>query len=192
VPEEIEHYVPWGPESLRVPQRFAAVVKDARYPVRVEIAIEDGKPVCVALARIESVVRLDDGRRIARGPAITGAFVRELALDRVMREVVDAAAIELRPVLDHLTDEERAAWLPAIGSSSGRQMLGRAQRQRPKGRGAKFSNAELQLTAEVVRNALKAGKPTNVAVRKRFHVSRAAADRRISEARARGILEPAS
>ncbi len=94
LPDDVESVL-W--RAVSVPQRFAAVVRDERYPFRIEVVLEDGRPRCVGLARIEHEVALDEGpsrrpRTVPQGPPLTAEALRQLPLRRLVAELADAAA----------------------------------------------------------------------------------------------------
>jgi hypothetical protein len=199
IPADVRDYAQWGREGLLIPRRFSALIKDARYPLQIEIAFENGRALCVAVARLEATahpvtgkpgtIRLDTGKRIEKGPPITGTILRQVPLDRIVREIADVAARQLRRVFDPLTGEERAVWMPAVASTEGQHALKRAQK-RPTGRGAKLRDAELQEAADIYRAAFEHGDHPTEAVRKHFWLSRSSAGRWVAEARRRGFLPP--
>ena len=80
-----------------MPSRFAALIRDARYPVRIEIAIENGRAHCVGLARIAEPFGRVDGsderpRLVQQGPPITAELLREIPLKRLVGEISATAA----------------------------------------------------------------------------------------------------
>jgi hypothetical protein len=195
VPTEIAHYVPWGKEGLLVPAQFSAVLRDSRYPVRLEIAIEDGRAVCTGISRLEVGKRLrlhdgtEKGKWITKGDPITASLFRRMPLDRILHEIIDAAAVELVDILDPMTQEERAAWMPAAGSKSGRERLREARKG---GRGVKLTDADLRRAADIYRAALKKHDPPTRAVADQLHLARSTAGRWVFAARKRGFLGPAT
>jgi hypothetical protein len=108
-----------------------------------------------------------------------------MPLDRIIREIIDAAAVELASIFDPMTQEERAAWMPAVGSDKGRQGLQKAQRG---GRGVKLSDADLRRAADIYRAALKKHDPPTRAVADQLHLARSTAGRWMVEARRRRFL----
>ncbi len=191
VPAQIDHYVPWGSKGLRVPERFSATVLDSRYPVRIEIAIEDGRALCIGIRRIEGRTRLRDGsakgKWIDGGPPLTASFLRTLPLDRIIRELVDEAAVRLDRLFDPLSQRELEAWLPATGSIRGREDLRETRRG---GRGIKLPDSDLRRAVSIYRKALRSGKPPTKAVADEMHISRSTAGRWIFEARKRHLMGP--
>jgi hypothetical protein len=189
VPDRIDAYVPWGTKGLLVPERFGMLVRDVRYPIRLEIAVEDGRPVCISVSRVEQQIRLDSGELIQRGPAISGTFLRNVPLDRLMRDALDQAAIRIAPVFDLLTNEERLAYVRAAGSREGRRAVEQVRRA-PRGRGARLPDDLLRDAAKVYGDALERGDAPVQAVLAHFHLSRPTAGRWVGEARRRGFLPP--
>ena len=93
IPASVE-WVVW--RRVSVPQRFAALIVDARYPVRIEIELEDGRARCAAITRIMEPFNIVDGSdrrppRVAKGPPITAEFLREIPLKRLVGEITAAA-----------------------------------------------------------------------------------------------------
>jgi hypothetical protein len=87
-------WVTW--RRVLMPPRFAALIWDARYPVRVEVELEGGYARCVGLTRIAEPFGLvdDSGRRPRRrekGPPITAELLREIPLKRLVGEVAAEA-----------------------------------------------------------------------------------------------------
>jgi hypothetical protein len=91
---EDAEWITW--RRVSIPQRFAARISDARYPVRIEITIENGRALCVGLARIEEPFAVVDGsrrrsRKESQGPPITAEFLREIPLKRLVGQIAAKA-----------------------------------------------------------------------------------------------------
>jgi hypothetical protein len=120
----------WAPlGSFRVPRRFRATIHDARYPVELEIAIEDGAPHCVGVRRrFERSFRVGDGR-LRRDDG----YLDELelmsaheALAEIGRKIVRALEHDLRDLRDLLSAPHRglrpvpAEYLPGVEADRAR------------------------------------------------------------------------
>lgn len=177
-----------------VPARFEAVVKDPRYPVRLDIAVEDGLPRVVSIGRIEGPVRL--GRKyLDRGPALTSKHLR-LPLDSVLREL----AVAVARVWGRSDYDDGETWVPVRGAPEHRLRLEALliRIEKPQlGRGARVSDEFLQGVAAIYRAALESGRHPTQAVYTSLNaapkvgpISRTTAGRWVAEARRRGFLPP--
>lgn len=215
----IEHDVKRVPDDLvpfahgRAPATYTATLKDTPGPVRISVAIERGRPDCVAVERTPG------------GPALTGAFLRSLPLERILRETSWMVAYEERlftradwddyqrwaakvtakpaygkppvlpptpiPLEDHPDDptsgEYVRHWMPIAGRHGGLDQLRAVKRHRPR-RGARLSDDLLENVARVYR--AHSNNPT-AAVAETLHIARSTAGRYVARARARGFLGPA-
>jgi len=183
--------VPFG-GRFQAPVRFSARVTDERYPVRVTIDIEDGQPVLHALERLPD------------GPPLTGALLRSIPVDRLVREVAWTTVFEPQlmdraeaQLLSH-PDEAAAppgeplpVLRPALGRAGGLQELQKLPKGRHRPRsGVAVPDSTLEQVAAIYRQALAQGIGPTKAVQAQFkpRISRSTAGRWVGEARKRGFL----
>jgi hypothetical protein len=204
LPATAERYVRHG-ASLWFPGRVTVFVRDARYPVRLDISFEEGRPVCSAIARLEAEalegresLLLDDGTWIRRGPPLTTGLLR-LPLERIVKDIAAELALETRRIpvetvdplrqLEQLQPDEQAnvvVALPAYGEEGGLDRARDNLRTRsapPVRRGRRVSHEEIEEAAQLAAKARIRGRSEIEAVKKGLHVSRSTAIRRLKEAR---------
>jgi hypothetical protein len=188
-------------------QTMRVTVRDARYPVELDVAMIDGKPACTGIGQIQRQVRLDTGALLPLGPPLTGELLRKLPVQTILTEAASMTAIDATPrkvqrdYIDpaHELELEVDAsgqvdvLLPARsragGLSAARKSMVSA-RAKPH-RGKRLADKELAVVAEVYRRALRDGEPPTQKVMDFSFVSRSTAGRWVQEARKRGILGPA-
>jgi hypothetical protein len=188
-PPDWSDAVQW--EQYLMPRQVTALVRDARYPVKIEIDLAGGRPLCVGLRRLDERVRLDNGKVIERGPELTGALLRSLPLRMVMRDITSAVAHKIGKLskrhLDPFGAEELVdAWLPVTATPGGLKRF-QTEAFRPQ-RGRRLTDERLIAVADVYRRALHAGRPPTKRVAEAMHVARPTAGRWVMEARRRGFL----
>ena len=188
-------------------------MEDPRYPVKLTIIVDDGRPICTGIQRIEESVLLSDGSLLEEGgPRITSTLLHRIPVERLVNEIVEMYAreegrvrrLEIDPLeeLPVIEDEKGMirAKLPVYGREGGfeefREALEAAgvnpKYERPRGRGHRLSDDQLKDVAKTYRLALKSGTAPVKAVQDAFGpISRSAAGRWVEEARRRGFLGPA-
>jgi len=183
--------VPFG-GRFQAPARFSARVTDERYPVRLTIHIDDGQPMLHALERLPG------------GPPLTGALLRAIPLERLVREVAWTTVYEPqlmeRAEAKRLGHPDEAAARPGEPLPVLRGLLGRAGglqelQKLPQGRhrprsGVAVPDSTLEQVAAIYRQALAQGIGPTKAVWAQFkpRISRSTAGRWVGEARKRGFL----
>lgn len=168
-------------EQRAIPTSFRADVRldDPRCLVRLHVVVDRGAPGVRAMS-IEQ--ELDGGQWT---PAITSSVLRRVALDALLRQVVDDAAqvavsVEVeghQGVFQLKRDVEAGDNTTAWG--------GRPARSPLSGRGRRTSDDVLRQVAGIYRSARRA--PTQ-AVADTLHVSRSHAGKLVGQARAAGHL----
>src|SRR5918912_3926037 len=98
LPATADGYVRHGTRHW-FPARFSVFVRDARYPVRLEISFENGRPACLAISRLEAEelegresLQLDDGTWITKGPPLSTGLLR-LPLEKMVKEIASAVVL---------------------------------------------------------------------------------------------------
>lgn len=198
--------VPFGGFLAR--SNYTATLRDAPFPVRLGVAVEDGQPKCAAIERASPDVSL------------TGALLRSLPVERILRETSWMVVYEERLVSRDEWEEYERAPPPAFGEPpvlfplpiapgdepetrddarfvrmlmtvtgrpGGLEELKALADHRPR-RGARISDSLLQDVARVYRAALRSGENPTAAVASAIPVARSTAGRYVSQARARGYL----
>lgn len=149
---------------FELPRAFTIVPRDKSRPL-LDVEVENGKAVCVAL------------RRRPGGAPLKTISVRQ-PVDAFVRAAVYAAAIERTD----RTVEGEAVWAPAHGRLRREQFKDRARR------GVRLGDDFLRDVAQVYREETDRGQPPTQGVADRLHGSRASAGRWVMEARRRGFL----
>jgi hypothetical protein len=188
--------------SFWAPARFVVTVKDARYPVQLDVEIRNGRAECLAVSAITREVRLDNGIR-ATGPPLTGALLRRLRLESLLREATFAIASERqrlpREVVDPLRkwatpDKEGNVEViaPVRGRRGGEADFMRAYPRPTPKRGARVTLDELRRAAEIYLRAEEVGESTAEAIAKQFHIEESTARKWVMKARAAHLLPPSN
>lgn len=169
--------VPVG--DFAAPRRFSATIEPGdpdRPRCELDIAIEEGRPVCTAL-------RVDR----PNGAPVTSTLLRSLPLQRYIEEATAAALLEYETTSGVTTFSP-----PPIGSDFDAHVDAvRGTRRQPR-RGIPITDDDLRAVADIYRRALERGKHPTAAVMAAHHVARATASRWIARARARGYLGKAT
>jgi hypothetical protein len=189
IPSDVE-WIAW--RRVLVPRRFAALLRDARYPVRIEIELEDGQARCVALSRIADRVRVDDGsgRPVYSDKApLTAELLRQLPLKRLVSEIAAEAA-------DHFGRRVPAAEEALRQYAELDARLDQLSKRARSRAGDGVSDALLADVAEIYDEAAAAGLPPTRTTWERLNrrkgkgPARSTVARWISQARDRGLLPP--
>jgi hypothetical protein len=170
---------PLRPVLLRndfaVPQRFVASGET------ISIEVEIDNPGDPRIRRLE--VRDTDGA------GITSAALRKLAIGRLTREAVAAAARPYTPSEDGAEPVFRIVSAdPREAASFYRQYTRDARRPR---RGSPLTDDDLRQVADIYRAAMSRGDPPTLMVADQLYAARSTAARWVATARKRGFLGPA-
>jgi hypothetical protein len=197
-----------------VPRSFSAYLNDERFPIRLDLIYQDGRPVCAGIQWLsdEDWVSRSDSEAGRPKPntlriPLTGAFLRTVPLATIAHEITAAVAREIRkltarerrsltPLDETLADRRDPVGVPV--TSQGRDGVDRflassksATPRRKPTRGKRTPDHEHAELATIYRAAVRDGRSTSEAVQERFHLAPSSARKRIAQARKRGFLGPA-
>jgi hypothetical protein len=170
---------PWTlvplPDGFAVPQHFTA--EGETVCLEVEVGA-DGNPYCRTLEV-----------RAPEGASVTADSLRRIAVGRLVRQAVAAAARKYTPV------EEGGEPVFQFVSTPPEEAVAVYERdvkspRRPR-RGSPITDENLHQVAELYRAALERGDPPTQTVADQMEVPRSTAARWVAEARKRNLLGPA-
>jgi hypothetical protein len=132
--------------------------------VDLEVAIVDGRPACVGIWKH------------ADGPPLSGEFLRQVPIGRIVREIASRVAQEGDLTPGRLRTRQEA-----------RRLASKAYHPQ---RGRRLSDEHLEDVADVYRIAYNENRWPTETVMQKFGTSRATAGRWVAEARRRRFLPP--
>jgi Helix-turn-helix domain len=179
---EPANLVDWG--GLRVPEMFTASFPGKDLAVRIEVVLDEDRPECIALSRLN-----DDA------PPLTSE--RRFPLRAMVDAAVRAAAFELVEVpideVDPQRENERLVpdenglvrvYAPAFSKAGSKaRPVARTEVQPPE--------PDLSRVAELYRRAVAAGMPPSREIADEYGITSATARKWVQRARERGFLAPA-
>jgi hypothetical protein len=179
---EPANLVEW--RGVRVPEMFTACFPESRLAVRIEIVLEEPRPECIAISRLnDDAPPLSSERRFPLR-AMVDAAVRGAAFELLE---VPIEQVDPRRENKRLVPDEKGlvqVYAPAFSEVAG---SGVRQAQEP---GAK-PVPDLQRIAEIYRRAVAGGMAPSREIADEFGVTRATARKWVQRARERGFLAPA-
>jgi hypothetical protein len=179
---EPANLVDWG--GLRVPEMFSACFPEEGLEVRIEIILEEERPECIALSRLnDDALPLTSERRFPLR-AMVDAAVRGAAF-----ELVELPIDEVDPNRenDRLVPDENGlvrVFAPAFSKVGG-------TRARPAPEPSGQPAPDLERVAALYRRAVAAGMPPGREIAHEFGITPASARKWVQRARERGYLAPA-
>jgi hypothetical protein len=184
--------VDWG--GYRVPETFTACFEARRLGVRIEVAIEEQGPVCVAISRLHhDSPPLTSERRFPLR-AMVNAAVRGAACEIVEVPIEQVRSLQrnARLVLHQnspLVPDRRGnvrLYAPAFHDREGEDEEGSRG-----GSGRPQSDEDWQRLAAAYRRAVASGAAPSGVIAAEFGVTRPTARKWVQQARERGFLRPA-
>lgn len=185
-----DYWIEYEPANLtdwagfRLPEIFTACFPEDRFRVRIEIVLEERRPECIALSRLD----LDS-------PPLSSE--RRFPLRAMVDAAVRAAAFELVDIPVERVDPEARKSKRLVPDERGYVQLytpafddrGRARKQAGPRRSG--GDQDLQRVAALYRRAVAQGSAPSSAIAGEFGITPAAARKRVQRARERGLLGPA-
>ena len=180
---EPANLVDWG--GLRVPEVFSACFPEDGLEVRIEIVLDEERPECIALSRLnDDALPLTSERRFPLR-AMVDAAVRGAAF-----ELVEVPIDEVDPNRenDRLVPDENGlvrVFAPAFSKAGG------GARGQPARKPSAQPVPDLERVSALYRRAVAAGMPPSREIANEFGITPASARKWVQRARERGYLAPA-
>jgi Helix-turn-helix domain len=179
---EPANLVDW--RNVRVPEMFTACFPDERFAIRIEVFLEEERPECIALSRLnDDAPPLSSDRRFPLRTMVDAA-VRGVAFE-LMEVPIDQ--VDPRRENKRLVPDEHGlvqVYAPAFSDAPGRSA-------RLVSKPGEKQSPDLQRVAEVYRWAVAGGMAPSHEIAGEFGVTRATARKWVQRARERGVLAPA-
>jgi hypothetical protein len=179
---EPANLVDWG--GLRVPEMFTASFPAEELQARIEIVLDEDRPECIALSRLnDDAPPLTSERRFPLR-AMVDAAVRGAAFELVE---VPIDEVDPRRENERLVPDENGlvrVYAPAFSTAGSKtRRAARTEAAQPV--------PDLSHVAELYRRAVAAGMPPGREIAEEYGITPAAARKWVQRARERGFLAPA-